>query len=542
MNTIALSFSGGGFRAAAYSLGCLSYLNKIGLLQNVKFISSTSGGSITNLLYSLFIFEGKTFEDYYKFQAEQLEGEALLKKALAIFESNNEWISTPNKSKNFINAFSLAYDKMFNGKTFDSLSNLNNHPHLEQICANATEFTNGLVFRFQSHNPSEKFPNGDYGNHFIKFKKTEVETYGKIKLGDILASSSCFPSGFEPLIFPDDYINANLTKQQLLKSISYRANEFTVEDNYNKVDLMSNEDFKKVIKFGLMDGGITDNQGIDALIKADERRKDKLLEQFDLIISCDVSSHYMDGYTLPKNKWSLLNLFSLNCILLLIILGSFVLPILKVFYKNNWGFGVYFIASLSVLCIAIVIIAATIMLIKKIKSVFKKPKPSAWGSVFKKYKYIFTKMNLGKLKYLLTIRAKSIFIMTEDVYLKQIRRMYYAMMREDKRFIKNTIYDLSKTNFPNDDISSESLYPSKPMKETAEKARTMGTTLWFDEVHTAQNMKNSIIASGQFTTCYNLLRFYQKMDASLKTQAIINLEKLLLIDFKLFCENPFRMI
>lgn len=57
-NEIALALSGGGFRAASYSLGCLSYLHRViyqdqPLLKRVKFISSASGGSITNLFYTL---------------------------------------------------------------------------------------------------------------------------------------------------------------------------------------------------------------------------------------------------------------------------------------------------------------------------------------------------------------------------------------------------------------------------------------------------------------------------------------------------------
>ena len=45
LENIALSFSGGGFRAAAFTLGCVSYLNDVPykaqpLLHKVRFISS----------------------------------------------------------------------------------------------------------------------------------------------------------------------------------------------------------------------------------------------------------------------------------------------------------------------------------------------------------------------------------------------------------------------------------------------------------------------------------------------------------------------
>ncbi len=55
---IALSFSGGGFRAASFSLGCLSYLEQlefdnVPFIGLVKFGSSASGGTITLLSYSV---------------------------------------------------------------------------------------------------------------------------------------------------------------------------------------------------------------------------------------------------------------------------------------------------------------------------------------------------------------------------------------------------------------------------------------------------------------------------------------------------------
>ena len=55
MEEIAISLSGGGYRAAMFHLGTLSYLNRIqlpngkSLLDVVNTISTISGGSITGL-------------------------------------------------------------------------------------------------------------------------------------------------------------------------------------------------------------------------------------------------------------------------------------------------------------------------------------------------------------------------------------------------------------------------------------------------------------------------------------------------------------
>ncbi|MGH9281139.1 MAG: patatin-like phospholipase family protein [Acidimicrobiales bacterium] len=48
MTRLGVTFGGGGYRAAAFSLGVVHYLNDIGRLDDVVAISSVSGGSITN--------------------------------------------------------------------------------------------------------------------------------------------------------------------------------------------------------------------------------------------------------------------------------------------------------------------------------------------------------------------------------------------------------------------------------------------------------------------------------------------------------------
>ena len=48
---IGLALSGGGYRAAAYHVGTLRTLHKLGILEKVDVISSVSGGSITAAFY-----------------------------------------------------------------------------------------------------------------------------------------------------------------------------------------------------------------------------------------------------------------------------------------------------------------------------------------------------------------------------------------------------------------------------------------------------------------------------------------------------------
>lgn len=564
MDNIALAFSGGGFRAAAFSLGCLSYLNRVQykgrpLLQNVKYISSTSGGSITNLVYTSMLYKhrGKQegfFQTFYRFLYTELEGEKLIASAMAVLKDGSKWTGRPAKGRNLINAFSIAYDEMLQAETFDVYWRKEEiktepviWPHIEEICVNATEFTNGQAFRFQSQR--DDIPRGKVGNGDIFFTDTAVA--GKLKLADLLASSSCFPSGFEPMIFPGDYAHPGLSTDTLEKSISYKANVFTLpgaetdendgdksieaeEDPYNTYDLLADKEFRKGINIAIMDGGVTDNQAIDACQLANERRKEK---PFDLFLACDVSSFLMDGYTIPMEKRKWYSHITINGLILIYALLLTVLPVL-LFVIKPWQNWMYIPATVSGL-------AWLPVLLKTCKSFFRRKKePSSWAEIFNKYKHIFKKLRLSALEQMLLSRAKSVFILANDIYLKQIRRMYYAALYGNNNYrnktIQNAIYDLSKVKFP-ENKPPQTLQPSAAMIEVAEKARMMGTTLWFDKKHRKEKIKEKIIATGQFTTCYNLLKFLNKKDDAALNEDLRKLKKTLEDDWKLFCEDPLFM-
>ena len=214
-----------GFRAAAYSLGCLEYLNKIQykgrpLLQYVKFISSTSGGSITALVYGALSMKEKTPSGCFQKLNDMFDGEKLAK-ALANLDDNKAWVDREHKSKTWsmLSAWNMM---LFWKRTLGMFSNPDKNPHLEELCINSTEFTNGYAFRFQSQNDGLPLENGRIGNHYIHFSdadgKNGIAIAKKLKLGDILASSSCFPSGFEPLIFPQDYETKELSSEELIRA------------------------------------------------------------------------------------------------------------------------------------------------------------------------------------------------------------------------------------------------------------------------------------------------------------------------------------
>ena len=75
---IGLALSGGGSRAIAFHLGCLRALHELGLLGDVKVISTVSGGSVIGGLYATHQGSFSTFEQ----RVRQLLAEGLMRSAI----------------------------------------------------------------------------------------------------------------------------------------------------------------------------------------------------------------------------------------------------------------------------------------------------------------------------------------------------------------------------------------------------------------------------------------------------------------------------
>ncbi|MEO1672809.1 MAG: patatin-like phospholipase family protein, partial [Cyanobacteria bacterium J06631_2] len=127
----------------------------------------------------------------------------------------------------------------------------------------------GLDFRFQR---SAK-PKARIGNGSISITKAEA---ADIRVADIVAASSCFPGGFEPLAFPEDF---NWSSPEILEQVRQRV--------YQNISP----------EIALMDGGIYDNQGIESLYLADQRSSKD--HQLDLFIISDVDQQSKELYDFP---------------------------------------------------------------------------------------------------------------------------------------------------------------------------------------------------------------------------------------------------
>lgn len=552
---IALSCSGGGYRAASFHLGAMSYLNRLHyrgspLLENVKMISTVSGGTITGAVYALKKQEGKSFKEIYDFLMEKLHTLDLVK--LSIQKLNpEEKLKNPGKRKNLINAFAELYDEHFTGgSTFEVFSTMKSH--LEAVVFNSTEFSNAINFRFRNKG------SGLFGNKMIPVDQSASL---EVKLSDAIASSSCFPGGFEPMIWPHDFVH---DKSFQLKALMQQDPSGT----------------------GLMDGGIYDNQGTQSILMY---RRGEDIPYFDLIIISDVTSPYMDPFKpwQEKNKQGFgnltLNIFSSKakkisrCINVYLLVIAAVLVLIPLFWKYSNTFCTGLFLGLGGIPLTLLLLKRLIILFAT--SAFQKGKNILFKLIPEFYRKKLSALKIEELSIhraetLLLDRLNSVITLLVSVFLKVVRRLNYADLYNDNKFayrrISNLVRELTEDDFtgknPIKIITKDSAETKvnsqlkgdyntvvgRNIKMVAEEAAGFGTTLWFSDDDQLHNMLDKLIATGQFTMCYNMVDYLEQIIfgedngfGALDTQTQGDLKKLYedcLADWKLFKEKPMVLV
>ena len=558
---IAVSMSGGGFRSAAYSLGCLSYLQRrkfegVPLLDRVKFVIAASGGAMTGILFSAYNHMGLPFSKTYDHLRNNIfAGDKILREAARIVRDDSAWKEDPTKNRNTINAFAKAYQNLaFEGLTFDVFTN-NAQRTVHEVCFNTSELENGRAFRFQTDGREDT--DEILGNRYLRIKDNNSAAVKKIRLGDIMAASSCFPAGFEPMVFPDDFAIDKEHKEQLQQ-------EMQAAKNY---------DWETYIPFvggvALMDGGITDNQGIEGLKLANDRRKDATGRGYDLNLICDVANYFMEPFE-PLNEqkswWTNITLTAIiNAHKYAFVALIFSLILI---FTHVWTGLAWVMATVSAMMFSLFLFGRYELFHKPQPDLTKgkdgKPKvqESMWDLPVSLFMDFFLQNPLSKTEMMLKVRIRSALRVAMEIYLLQIRRINYDSLYTNPDWAYKTkavsIYELSKSNenvlqrqFERKKFSDERialLTPSAAVMNVAETARQMGTTLWFPDMdkNSETNVRDSLIACGQFTMCYNLLEYIlqieEKFPVVLQDAGIQQLKKEILSDWQMFQKSPGFMI
>lgn len=477
-----LALSGGGYRAAAFHLGTLAYLDRIKLLPHLKRISTVSGGTFTGMKYILSLVEGVSFIDFFQDFYFFLLNQNLVKKGLA--DLSNGSIRVPSGKRKLILSMANVYADTFlncpNGNPYTLRKILESNISVQEITFNTTEFRTGIAFRFQK----SISPKAHIGNRHVYISQ---ESAKDIRLADIVAASSCFPGGFEPIEFPQDFAwPHNIVPDDVYASISGNKS--------------GNKYFNSL---ALMDGGIYDNQGIDSLLLPDTR---KGTESIGLLIISDVDPAQNELFPYPKNELSskltlghvdlIIRLFLLTCVLTLIAVGY------KLWQEIKLGTFIFWQGFFSALMPLILVFGIVYSLWwgreviqKQILTRIPQVKTASW-------KYLKT-LTINEFFYLLELRFKSLLALTSSVFMDRIKSLIFAQVYEDNRYkgklISNRIDRLVNRELKLPEIS----LISPTLKNVIKNATEMPTTLWFD---CPQELTNVTVA-GQATICFNLMQY-----------------------------------
>lgn len=245
---LCLAFSGGGTRAASFSYGLLKALRDVTyevdgkprrLLDEVDFISSVSGGSVTAAAYAQY--GDRTFEVLEPaFLKRNVEG-ALMWKALNPLHWPRLW--SPYFSRSDLAA--EYYDKiLFKESTFASLAT-NNTPY---IIINGTDIASGTRIPFTQHT-------------FDVFS-SDVDPY---PLSRAVAASSAVPGVLSPITI-DNFAGRYPTTQPEWVTKEHGPNAGPARMHALKLRKFFNSTNTPYLH--LSDGGVSDNLGLRSYLDA----------------------------------------------------------------------------------------------------------------------------------------------------------------------------------------------------------------------------------------------------------------------------------
>lgn len=284
---IGLSFSGGGYRATAFSLGTMALLHDLGLLSKARVMSSVSGGSLALAAYlcakaGARLSQEADFPFYERFWDPlllALSGETLASSFVRLpllLQGEKLILHAADATQRFLSSLLGQEACLGNQAITDMLRNVSLSP--DYVFFNSANIASLDLFRFgiqrgstsqDSHHPPD--PVYVLNRYYLQaeggpLKANELYRHAAhLRLGDCVAASFAFPGGFEPLIFPHDYFrpghspagDAEAARQEFRGSLICDRNDYVA----------------------LLDGGLYDNLGLASI---EDIRRFLLRRQRDL--------------------------------------------------------------------------------------------------------------------------------------------------------------------------------------------------------------------------------------------------------------------
>ena len=276
---IGLSFSGGGYRATAFSLGTMALLHDLELLKKARVMSSVSGGS---LALGAFLCakagarlrqesEFRFYERFWDPLMLALRGEGLADAFVRLpllLQGEKFILHAADATQAFLNSL-LGQEATFGNEAItDMLRGKSLSP--DYVFFNAANISSLDLFRFGiqrgtspkrdaiAKGPEVELVEPVYvlNRYYLNAKGESVkaaELYRNardLRLGDCVAASFAFPGGFEPLIFPDDYFRDD-------HSPAGRDTAAKVRNRFRNTLICDRRDY-----VAFLDGGLYDNLGL----------------------------------------------------------------------------------------------------------------------------------------------------------------------------------------------------------------------------------------------------------------------------------------
>ena len=448
---IGLALSGGGYRAAAFHLGALDLLHRAGLAESVGGLSTVSGGTITGAAWALSRARGEPFKDFHARLRGWLERTNVVDRAIEALEGPPP--ATPAGRRSLICAAASVYAgaDLFGDARFAQAR----AAPIGDLVFNTTEFCQGIDFRFQTR--------GVVGNGKFPIAAAAIDG---ARLADIIAASSCFPGAFEPIGFPDDFVWQGAAPPTMPAG------------------------------FSLMDGGIYDNQGTEALLLANERGAG-----LDTLLICDTDQKDEEFFFRPSTQpprgirlgmvWRLT-----QAAWAMTALGAAMLSIELFAGRIELA-----LPWLLLTALAVASPLTYLWIRRKVRAAYPALAPLLWR--------LLRSLRISEAIGFVANRGASLFALAAKVFMKRVRTLGYDKLYRDAEYENRRIAALIYTLR---DAAEGPDAPSAEQRAVSVRAHQMPTTLWFE----TPDQLRDLVACGQNTVCYRLLHLALGRDQALE--------------------------
>ena len=166
----------------------------------------------------------------------------------------------------------------------------------------------------------------------------------------------------------------------------------------------------------------------------------------------------------------------------------------------------------------------------------------------------FQNLKIRLIQRMIEERGTSSLIMINEIFLKQIRRLNYDLLYKDEslkhRRVSTLIYELTEEQYRKGDSDEKEMdikdelinEPSELIFNSAKIACEMDTSLWFKEKDREVSRLKNLVACGQFTVCYNLLKYcmgLKKSDLNIDHALLDQMIVIFQADWNKFIKDPY---